>query len=294
MNWIEKCIRSVLDSSCTVHIIVVDNGSKDGTTDHIEVNFPGVHLIRSEKNLGFGQANNIGIAKAIKEGAAYLFLLNQDAWVEPSTIQSLLQTGIAFPGYGVISPLHFNGSGTALDRFFEQYLRNAGISGTVAELQSDSRLIPVEFVNAAAWLISRDCIEACGGFDPIFFHYGEDINYTQRSLFHGFRIGVFTGARIWHDREQRTASIASDARTRLKREWIHFLNQACDIRNRSYRMLVLKRFLRHLLFSMASAFRLSKNEFVFHSGMARRIFVNSNSIAKSRQRNTVRSKVNIL
>ena len=59
------------------------------------------------------------------------------------------------------------------------------------------------FVNAAGWLISKECLMTVGGFDPMFFHYGEDDNYCQRVLFHEFKIGVLPNALMVHDREDR-------------------------------------------------------------------------------------------
>jgi GT2 family glycosyltransferase len=61
----------------------------------------------------------------------------------------------------------------------------------------------VPFVNAAGWLLSKKCLETVGGFDPVFFHYGEDDNYCQRVLFHGLKIGVTPQTFLKHDRETR-------------------------------------------------------------------------------------------
>jgi GT2 family glycosyltransferase len=71
MKWAEKCFTSLRQSSVPVHCIVVDNGSTDGTQKYITSNFPEVELIQSEKNLGFGKANNIGIEKAYQKGADF-------------------------------------------------------------------------------------------------------------------------------------------------------------------------------------------------------------------------------
>ena len=59
---------------------------------------------------------------------------------------------------------------------------------------------------AAHWLISRDCLLKVGGFSPIFPHYGEDNNYAERTIFHGFKIGIVPGAIAIHDREYREIS----------------------------------------------------------------------------------------
>ena len=66
------------------------------------------------------------------------------------------------------------------------------------------------FVNAAAWLISKDCLSVIGGFDPLFFHYGEDENYCQRARFHNIKIGIANFALIKHDREKRNTKLEVD------------------------------------------------------------------------------------
>ena len=110
MQWIEKCISSIMQSSIQSDIIAIDNKSTDGIPDYIAEKHKRVHLIRSEKNPGFAKANNIGIRYAYDLGADYVFLLNQDAWVENETIASLIKTFTENGNDGIASPIHLNGS----------------------------------------------------------------------------------------------------------------------------------------------------------------------------------------
>jgi hypothetical protein len=68
MHWIDRCLGSVRGSALPVRAIVVDNGSSDGTAEHIARHFPEVEFIRAERNLGFGQANNRGMRIALDRG----------------------------------------------------------------------------------------------------------------------------------------------------------------------------------------------------------------------------------
>ena len=226
-SWIRNCLESLKKSSRPVNSIVIDNGSHDKTLDIITENFPEISLIKSSNNLGFGQANNIGIKKAYDEGADYVFLLNQDASVEPETIEILVKMAERHPIYGILSPLHLNGTGDRLDWHFSNYI----IPKRCPELYSDSLLekklkevYNAEYVNAAAWLLSRNVIEKVGGFDPIFFHYGEDDNYMQRVVFHGFKIGVCPHCRIFHDREDRIKAPSNNSRWIRRKAMIKYSN----------------------------------------------------------------------
>jgi len=105
MKWIDKCLKDVLQSDIKVNIILVDNCSTDETVHFVRNNYPNIDLVQTDENLGFGRANNIGIKKAIQNDADYVFLLNQDGYVEKDTISKLVLFQIDHPEYGVLSPL---------------------------------------------------------------------------------------------------------------------------------------------------------------------------------------------
>ena len=190
-QWMQRNLQSLRESDYPVEVIVVDNNSTDSTLEKIG-DFPEVMLIRSAENLGFGKANTIGIKKALEAGADYLFLLNQDTWVYPATIGHLVTTQMDNPEYGIVSPVHLGPDEKIQDANFAQYLsRKTAQKGDV---------VTVPFVNAAAWLVSRICIETVGSFEPLFGHYGEDRNYSDRVHYHKFKIGIALDAIICHDR----------------------------------------------------------------------------------------------
>ena len=200
MSWIQKC----LDSCGDALIIVVDNSSTDGTVAFIKEKYPRVLLLEQEKNLGFGKANNLGIKHALQQGADYVLLLNQDAYLTKGTLDNLIDVYRRHPDYGILSPIHLNGNGTKLDFNFSNYIsvnKQLIYDGLLKEFKDEIYKVP--FVNAAAWLLPKKTIQEIGGFDPIFYHYAEDNNYCQRVLYHNFKIGVVPDTFILHDRESR-------------------------------------------------------------------------------------------
>ncbi|MFB9077344.1 glycosyltransferase family 2 protein [Flavobacterium procerum] len=202
MEWISKCLESVMP----YNIILIDNVSTDETLLFVEEHFSNVTILKQDKNLGFGKANNLGIKKAYEEGADYVFLLNQDAWVEPDTISNLVKAHQNHPEYGIVSPMHLNGKGDALDYNFSNYINPSKCKNLYSDIFLNKTLEGIyetDFANAAAWLLSKNCIEIVGGFNPSFFHYGEDLNYIQRLKYHGLKTGVLPTSIIYHDREYR-------------------------------------------------------------------------------------------
>jgi GT2 family glycosyltransferase len=202
--WLDKCLGSIDFNQHQV--VVVDNHSTDGTLDEIETNFPQVKLFIQEKNLGFGQANNLGISYALKEGADHVFLLNQDAYLVGNVLERLVELQKENKPFGILSPIHVNADKTKLDRNFSNYVRYDKTPYFYSDhvlSNSLKDIYEVPFVNAAGWLISKSCLMTVGGFDPLFFHYGEDDNYCQRLIYHGFKIGVVPNSFLIHDREDR-------------------------------------------------------------------------------------------
>lgn len=203
--YIHTCLQALLSGSLVPHILVVDNASTDNTCNIIATQYEKfVHLIANDCNEGFGRANNIGIQYGLQNGYDYFFLLNQDAYVAPDALEQLYLACETAPEWALISPIHYNGTGTALDHGFAAYLSNVGFSH--AQLQQHvGRYIPVPFVNAAAWMLRRSCIEKIGGFNPVFFHYGEDVNFMHRMQYHQLRAAIYSLASVWHDRVPRIA-----------------------------------------------------------------------------------------
>jgi GT2 family glycosyltransferase len=205
-KWINKCFSSITNSIIPLDVIVIDNNSTDNTVKLIKKNYPCIQIIESKINLGFGKANNIGISKGYENGSDYFFLLNQDAWIESDTIEKLVKYAMKNNKFGIISPIHLNGSGNALDKEFLKYITRRNSENLISDIylkKTENKIYKSEFINAASWLVSRQCIETVGGFSPTFFHYGEDINYCQRVLYHQLNIGIVTDSIIFHDRENR-------------------------------------------------------------------------------------------
>jgi GT2 family glycosyltransferase len=211
MRWIERCIASVIKSDLKADIIVIDNGSVDGTQDYIK-SFADIRFIQSSTNLGFGAANNIGINYAVKENYDYIYLLNQDAWVYPNTFETLISCHKNNPEYGILSPFQIQANTVHLDQNFLK-----GVCSSNIHITDDfyfgriNDVYDVQFVMAAHWLVSRECFSIVGAFSPTFSHYGEDDNYCHRAIYHGFKVGICPKAKAVHDREDRVLSVEKQA-----------------------------------------------------------------------------------
>lgn len=202
-KWLDKCLSPFLDMPKEWQIVVVDNGSEDNTVSLLENKFPFVRLIVNKKNLGFGQANNIGLKIALQEQADYVLLLNQDAYIDQKNIFELMHVSQANPEYYILCPMQYNGDKTNLDTSFKLYIKNLNDYFYDLILNKVKEIYPLKFNNAACWFMPIECVNKVGGFSPVFFHYGEDNNYCDRVEYYGKKIGIVPHTFFCHDREFR-------------------------------------------------------------------------------------------
>lgn len=226
-KWVDACVGSLLHSALPVHVIVVDNASSDSTVAYIREHYPSVELVSMNENVGFGAANNVGLRLALAGGCDAVYLMNQDAWVHPETLACLTKCLEDFPEYGVVSPIHENRGGT-LERGFAEYCGESVGCKYFSDLHKGGGFVQpvydIQFVNAAHWLIRRECLLDVGGFAPVFYHYGEDGNFLQRVWHEGWKVGICPDAHAVHDRAGRAPSLVRD----VQQLYASYLLFACN------------------------------------------------------------------
>ena len=240
MQWIDLCVGSVTKSTIKSDILIVDNGSSDGTQEYIKEHFKNeVYFVESQENLGFGRANNIGLQYALDNGYDFVYLLNQDAWVFPNTFEKLIETMLEHDEFGVVSPIQMQANMKHFDTFFRDIISKKYNDNDVIEMlmfHKEQQLLEVHDVMAAHWMISRKCLSSVGGFSPSFKHYGEDNNYSSRVIYKGMKNGVLLTAFAVHDREFRKTSY----KRQIFMDYISTLVLTNDLNQCSILSLILK------------------------------------------------------
>lgn len=202
LEWVDRCFGSLRESLTKADVIVIDNGSSDGTVQYLKEHFPEVTVHEAGENLGFGAANNIGLKKALESGYEYAYLLNSDAWLCPGTLGLLIDAARKDSRFGILSPVQMSADMKSPDCKFDRWY------GKRKPEDAATGICEVPFVMAAHWLITRKAIEMTGGFSPSFKLYGEDDNYIDRLHYHGLLVGVVPAAKAVHDRSGRTETKA--------------------------------------------------------------------------------------
>lgn len=206
LNWngggeTVACIEALRESSHPARVLVVDNGSRDGSPAQIAARCPEAELLELGANTGFSAGVNRGIVRALAGGADYVLLLNNDARAAPDMLERLVGYAEANPGCGMVSPLIYQ-----LER--PERLWVAGGLWRVFEIvhagwdapDSGQYAAPTDFdmVFGTALLIRRALIERVGLFDERFFVYYEDADLSLRARRAGYRLVVVPSARLWH------------------------------------------------------------------------------------------------
>ena len=124
LPWLERCLSSVtpdLIGGLQTDVFVWDNASTDGSADFVASRFPQAHLVRSSENALFARPNNEGLRWALDHGYDYAYILNQDAWLEPGALETLLQAASEHPEYALLSPLQLAPDGSLDANFAKVY-----------------------------------------------------------------------------------------------------------------------------------------------------------------------------
>lgn len=251
IKWLNKCLNSIRNSTVKADIFIIDNGSTDSSIDYIKKNYPEAKLIVSNKNLGFGKANNIGMQYALDNNYEFVYLINQDAWVVEDTFAKLIEVSQRNSDFGILSPLHVNNKVTKLDSNFASFLPKPLISDIICK-QKIKSVYETNFVMAAHWLITRSCLTEIGGFSPAFQHYGEDNNYVNRAQFKNYKIGIVPSTIGIHDREDRPLSMN-------KKKYMHYISNLIIANSplTQFRLLYIIKNILSLIIKHPSEFKIS-------------------------------------
>jgi GT2 family glycosyltransferase len=194
------CLASLTPTVDPSTVLVIDNGSDDGSVELIRARFPGVAVLPISSNLGFAKAANIGIAHALERGAGGIFLLNNDTTLAPDTVARLADLLASSDQIGVLSAKIFladqPGRRCSVGGLYSD--QNALDLGSGALDQGQFDQAQLDFVYGCAMLLSARMLYAIGGFDERFFMYYEDVDLCLRARAAGYTVALAPDAHVWH------------------------------------------------------------------------------------------------
>ncbi|MEJ7765681.1 MAG: glycosyltransferase family 2 protein [Acidimicrobiales bacterium] len=190
-------VRSVLAHPEVAEVVVVDNGSGDGSSGYLSEAFSGAAspgaVVASTENLGFGRGCDLGVRQSC---APLLFFLNSDAVITPGALALLREALEQGPHVGLVAPMVYGSDGRDLQV-------SHGVFPSVRSIVNRTNLRPEEtlhpdWVSGVAMLLRRTDYTQVGGFDPDFVMYLEDIDLCRRLRAAGKDIRLLPTASILH------------------------------------------------------------------------------------------------
>lgn len=198
-----------------IEVVVADNNPRARLKTLINKKFPQVTYVNTGGNIGFGPANNVGVAHSTGE---YLFFLNSDTELEPGAVTELVQFFESCPDAGVVAPTLFDMQGS---RYPDQGSAELTPLSAIAAHSIFNRVWPdnpvadhywlresditkprqLAVVPGTALMIRRDVFEQVGGFDEQFFIYFEESDLCRRIRHQGWQVWMIPESRvrhIWH------------------------------------------------------------------------------------------------
>jgi N-acetylglucosaminyl-diphospho-decaprenol L-rhamnosyltransferase len=207
---LSRCVEGLLGGGVT-ELVVVDNGSTDGSVDVLRGALPDVEVVVTGRNLGYGAAANRGVAAT---NAPAVLVCNPDVIVGPGALPALAAAMEADPRRALVGPLIRTAEGdrypsarrfpsmaeaaghaaiglfTPRNRFTRAYHR--------ADLEPGAATLEVDWVSGACFLVRRAAFEQVGGFDEAYFMYAEDVDLCWRLGRAGWAVAYVPAAEVTH------------------------------------------------------------------------------------------------
>jgi hypothetical protein len=226
LNCVEATVKGF-----AYEVIVVDNGSIDGSQAMLGEQFPHVRLIQNRENVGFARANNQ--AMAMSEGR-YALLLNSDALLLDNAAQALIDLAEAQPQAGVVGAQLLNPDGsfqashTPFPNLWQEFLILSGVGRMLHGRWYPSRgpdegkgPQTVDYVEGACMLVRREAYADAGGLDESYFMYAEEVDLCYAMRNKGWQVWYQPAARVIHlgggsSRDRRARREADLYRSRVR------------------------------------------------------------------------------
>jgi GT2 family glycosyltransferase len=240
VNWNAKeyllsCLKSIFEKREAEgwEVIVVDNGSIDGSAGEVKRTFPYVHLIENEKNLGFAKATN----QALKKGLGrYILLLNPDTRVKSRAVEQLISFMDGFPEAGIAGAQLLNSDGSKqnsianfpslttelLNKSLLRWLLPAKFPGKEKDY---CKPIEVDSVIGACMMVRRDAINQVGLLDEDYFLFLEETDWCYRMKKAGWKIYHVPQAEVYHFQGKSAEKDKKRARIEYYSSRYHFFKK---------------------------------------------------------------------
>ncbi|MDD1771908.1 MAG: glycosyltransferase family 2 protein [Methanomassiliicoccales archaeon] len=212
-----ECISSILEGNPGTGIIVVDNGSHDGSVALFREKYPDLDIIENSENLGYVKGVNAGITLALNKGAEYVMTINNDAIAHPGMVSGLLYGMERHSDAGIVGPkIFYYGSGDIVWFKGGHFNRFLGYpSHPYMDKHDDGKNDDkkVEFITGCIMMVRTEVFRKLGLFDPDYEIYSEDLDFCLKAMDEGWASWVIPSVAAEHKVSTSTGVAGSNTMT---------------------------------------------------------------------------------
>jgi len=203
-KWLSDCLSSVLAMHYpNFEVVVVDNGSTDGSVEFMKKKFPQVHVVETFRNLGYAGGFNTGLEFAAARGAEYFLIMNNDTVIDAEALAALVETAMSQPKAGFVTgKIYYYDHPNILQTVGkkEDPIRWSGdhIGSGEKDIGQYETVKERHFLDDVMTLVDRKMYDEIGGYDPQFFLQSEEFDWQVRALKRGWKFYYTPKAKLWH------------------------------------------------------------------------------------------------
>lgn len=222
-------------------LLVVDNDSPDQSGHALQMHLRPREFIQLPDNTGYAGGNNTAISTALELGADYILVVNPDVRLPPNSIDDYIDVFERDPLIGALNPIQIGSDNSSVDNRFSWMIYGKYLSLDTL-LEKHYELYEAKTLLGAAIMFSGRTLERVGGFDPLYFAYGEELDLCRRIRYHNLKLVVTNKSPVLHLRTHENTRI-DDFRLFLRLKGI-YLNELKDPHRPFYKSVsvVLKKF----------------------------------------------------
>lgn len=213
-----------------LRLLVIDNASPDGDGEILRRKIPPLEFLQLSQNIGYAGGNNEGMRIALKNGAEYVFIVNPDIRLSPESVKSYVDLLCSDSTIGALTPIEVMKDAHTIDEQFRIGIFESHKIPVPNLACHSEQQWAVRTLYGAALMLPASTIRKVGGFDPLYFAYGEEEDLCRRVLYHGLRLVVTAKAPAIHLRTKDTDGVSDFVLfLRLKSSYLYELKN--PIRN---------------------------------------------------------------
>ena len=239
LNWNGKndtveCLDSLKEMTYpNYEIILVDNGSIDGSAEYLKKLYPEIEFIENGENLGFAEGNNVAIRKVVARKTDYVLLLNNDTVVHPEFLTELVKVLENETSIGVVGPTvyYYNEK----DRIQSAGAKIYWYKGQSPHITSKNyielnEIRDVDYIMGCALLTNCELFKKIGYLNKDYFAYWEETDWCVRAKKAGYRIVHVPSAKVWHKGGSTTQKISGFHEYQMTRNMFWFMKTHASTR----------------------------------------------------------------